>query len=81
MASLDLENLKLVENKNSKPIFSGYFRQQGLVFNSKKHFLTLNGKRTFDLPFEYLGADDKAGPNYTGQPAVDSYYKMQDLFS
>ncbi|MFD0205449.1 MULTISPECIES: hypothetical protein [Saccharothrix] len=22
----------------------------------------------------YLGADDRAGPNYTGQPAVHSYY-------
>ena len=29
-----------------------------------------------DLPYRYLGADDRAGPNYTGQPAVDSYYEM-----
>jgi hypothetical protein len=27
------------------------------------------------FPFRYLGADDTAGPNYTGQPAVDSYYE------
>lgn len=26
------------------------------------------------LPYAYLGADDGTGPNYTGQPAVDSYY-------
>ena len=26
------------------------------------------------LPFAYLGADDTAGPNYTGQPAVWSHY-------
>ena len=25
------------------------------------------------MPYRYLGADDRAGPNYTGQPAVDSY--------
>ncbi|MCX4097526.1 hypothetical protein [Nocardia sp. alder85J] len=24
---------------------------------------------------EYLGADDQAGPGYTGQPAVTSYYE------
>jgi SAM-dependent methyltransferase len=28
---------------------------------------------TFDLT--YLGADDRTGPNYTGQPAVTSYYR------
>lgn len=26
------------------------------------------------LPYTYLGADDRAGPNYTNQPAVHSYY-------
>lgn len=76
LANLELDNLKLVENENSKRIFSGYLRKQGFEFNSKKHLLTLKGKRMFDLPFEYQGADDKAGPNYTGQPAVDSYYKI-----
>ena len=29
-----------------------------------------------NLPYRYLGADDQAGPNYTGQPAVDSYYEV-----
>ncbi|MFD4871429.1 hypothetical protein [Streptomyces sp. NPDC058412] len=27
------------------------------------------------LPFRYLGTDPAAGPNYTGQPAVASYYE------
>jgi len=31
---------------------------------------------TITLPYGYLGADDQAGPNYTGQAAVDSYYEM-----
>jgi SAM-dependent methyltransferase len=26
------------------------------------------------LPYTYLGADDRAGPNSTGQPAVNSHY-------
>ncbi len=27
-----------------------------------------------DLPYVYLGADDRAGPDYTGRPAVRSHY-------
>jgi hypothetical protein len=26
--------------------------------------------------YHYVGADNQAGPNYTGQPAVDSYYEV-----
>ena len=33
------------------------------------------GRMTIDLPYRYLGTDDRAGPNYTGQPAVDLYYE------
>ena len=76
LANLDLKNLKLTANKNSQRIFSGYLRKQGFEFNNKKHLLTLRGKRVFDLPFEYLGADEQAGPNYTGQSAVNSCYKI-----
>lgn len=79
MANLEMKNLKLFENKNSQRVFSALLRKQGFEFNSKKHLLTLKGKRVFDLPFEYLGADDQAGPNYTGQPAIDSHYKINSL--
>ncbi|GAB3891420.1 hypothetical protein GCM10029964_064560 [Kibdelosporangium lantanae] len=36
--------------------------------------LRRTGHRQVHLPVQYLGADDQAGPNYTGQPAVNSYY-------
>ncbi|MEU9022217.1 class I SAM-dependent methyltransferase [Actinomadura sp. NPDC048394] len=36
--------------------------------------ISLRGRREVRLPYRYLGADDQAGPNYTGQPAVDSFY-------
>ena len=32
------------------------------------------GWRVVSFPYDYLGADDRAGPGYTGQPAVHSYY-------
>jgi len=30
------------------------------------------------FPYSYIGADTNAGPNYTGQPAVDSHYRSID---
>jgi len=36
--------------------------------------VTCTGSRAVSLPYRYLGADDQAGANYTGQPAVHSYY-------
>lgn len=79
LANLEMKNLRLFEKKNAQRLFSGYLRKQGFEFNSKKHLLTLKGKRVFYLPFEYEGADDQAGPNYTGQPAIDSHYKINNL--
>ena len=33
------------------------------------------GRKITTLSYVYLGADDTAGPNYTGQPAVNSHYR------
>ena len=41
------------------------------------HRITCTGHRHINLPYRYLGADDRAGPNYTGQPAVCSLYAEQ----
>jgi SAM-dependent methyltransferase len=76
VANLELKNLKLAEKQNSTGTFSRFLRKQGFTVDYRKHLLALQGKRSFDLPFDYLGADDKAGPNSTGQPAVDSFYKF-----
>lgn len=35
----------------------------------------LTGRREAKFPLRFVGAADKAGPNYTGQPAVHSYYE------
>jgi len=29
-------------------------------------------------PLAYLGANDTAGPNFTGQPAVNSHYRAAE---
>lgn len=50
-------------------------RAAGFRYSARHHRLSLHGPRTVRLPFRYLGADPAAGPNYTGQPAVASYYE------
>lgn len=77
LANLDLRNLKFIGKQNSSRTFSRFLRGHGFTVDNRKHLLVLNGRRNFELPFEYLGACDNAGPNYTKQPAVDSYYRMK----
>ncbi|MER5433164.1 methyltransferase domain-containing protein [Streptomyces sp. NPDC002588] len=54
-------------------------RAAGYEYSPRHHRLTLRGGRGMGLPFRYLGADPDAGPNYTGQPAVGSYYTRRAL--
>jgi SAM-dependent methyltransferase len=49
-------------------------RDAGFEFDPTHRRLVLRGSRDIAFPYTYLGADDTAGPNYTGQPAVRSYY-------
>jgi SAM-dependent methyltransferase len=50
-------------------------RIAGFAYDHGKKLLSCVGGRDVPLPFDYLGADDRAGPNYTGQPAVTSHYR------
>ncbi|WP_457031360.1 class I SAM-dependent methyltransferase [Kitasatospora sp. P5_F3] len=58
----------------ARPVLAA-LRAAGFEYRARQHLLTLDGGRTVRLPFDYLGADDTAGPNYTGQPGVASYYR------
>ncbi|HEX8629318.1 MAG TPA: hypothetical protein VF755_14225 [Catenuloplanes sp.] len=40
----------------------------------RRRRISRTGPAQVRLAYTYLGADDHAGANYTGQPAVDSYY-------
>jgi ubiquinone/menaquinone biosynthesis C-methylase UbiE len=50
-------------------------RAAGFEYGDRR--IRRQGHAEVTLPFEYLGADAQAGPNYTGQPAVHSYYRNQ----
>jgi hypothetical protein len=57
-------------------MLNGALRRAGFVYDPRRHRVTCEGRRELVMPYAYLGADDRAGPNYTGQPAVNSYYRQ-----
>lgn len=75
VASLDLHSLKFADGKSAGRRVAVELRRAGLEYDRRRKLVICRGRKVVDLPFRYLGADDRAGPNYTGQPAVDSYYE------
>ncbi|MET8909579.1 hypothetical protein [Micromonospora sp. NPDC004551] len=51
----------------------GPLREAGFTVDTRRR-IARNGPGEVSLPYTYLGADDRAGLNYTGQPAVSSSY-------
>lgn len=74
VANLDFNNLRLADGRPAKWAVGRELRKAGLGYDTRKKLLHCAGPRQLKLPFRYLGADDQAGPNYTKQAAVDSYY-------
>jgi SAM-dependent methyltransferase len=74
VANLDLDNLKLADGKPAGRRVAADLRRSALEYNRRRRLIVCRGRKIVDLPYRYLGADDRAGPNDTGQPAVDAYY-------
>ncbi len=74
IAHLDLANLWLIEGDKVKPMSKKLLSDVGLKYNNRKKLLFLENSQELMFELEYLGADDCAGANYTGQPAVNSFY-------
>ncbi len=75
IANFDTRCIKSNETGNFQQQLSVWFKSINIDYSSRKHLIKFKGTGTFTVPFQFVGADDKAGPNYTGQEAVDSYYK------
>jgi SAM-dependent methyltransferase len=75
LANFDPNNIKFSGEMTQRKAIA-QLRQQGLSYNPRKHLLSCQGRRDIQLSYRYLGASDRAGANYTGQPAIDSYYCM-----
>ncbi len=78
VASLDLANL-CTDKEAAQSDFSTLFAQHGYHYEKDSNLLTCRGQ-AHEIPvlfgMSYIGADEKAGPNYSGQDAVDSYYRL-----
>jgi SAM-dependent methyltransferase len=80
VANLDLANLKFADGRAVGRRIAAELRNCGLEYDRKRRLVFCRGRRTVRWPLRYVGADDNAGPNYTGQPAVDSYYELDEEF-
>jgi SAM-dependent methyltransferase len=78
VANLDLDNICLSDGKTKRKLVA-QLRGSGLEYNRRKRRIVCQSGTRPALPFRYLGADDRVGPNYTGQPAVTSHYEYVSI--
>ncbi|WP_406444216.1 class I SAM-dependent methyltransferase [Streptomyces sp. NBC_01613] len=74
LAHFDPESVRLADGSTAGRAVVAALRAAGFRYSARHHRIGLEGGRDVRLPFRYLGADPGVGPNYTGQPAVGSYY-------
>ena len=79
IANLDLKNLKFAGGSPGGRQVAAWLRSEGLEYDRRHRRVLCQGRKVLRPPFRYLGSDDEAGPNYTGQPAVDSHYERARL--
>jgi trans-aconitate methyltransferase len=76
-ANFDLTSIRQADGTTTGPRLAKALRQAGFQYDARSKRISRTGHAALTLPFHYLGADGQAGPNYTGQPAVHSYYTYQ----
>jgi SAM-dependent methyltransferase len=80
IAHLDLANLCLVEGEAKrekvKPMPIKLLKATGLKYTKINKLIQLENHKELAFSLTYLGADDTVGANYTGQAAVNSFYKL-----
>lgn len=75
VANLDATNMCLSESGKGHRKIVRFLREAGFEYLPANHLIQRIGYADLKIPFRYLGADDTAGPNYTKQPVVNSYYE------
>ncbi|GAA4228944.1 class I SAM-dependent methyltransferase [Actinomadura meridiana] len=74
IANFDPQSVRLPDGTPHGRRLITALRQAGFTYDPRRHLISLRGHQIIELPYHYQGADDAAGPNYTGQPAVNSFY-------
>jgi len=76
IANMDLSNI-YITGQNSELYIKKLLKLNKLDYNNRTKILKKTGGETIQFNLVYKGADDKTGPNYTGQDAVTSYYSIK----
>jgi SAM-dependent methyltransferase len=74
IANINLMDIQDGAGKSLGRRLLAQLRSQGVQIDQRNRILTCVGPRDLAFPVQYLGSDDAMGPNYTGQPAVRSFY-------
>ena len=74
VANLDVASIRAEDGRPVGRQLTSALRANGFEYDGRRRRISCRGPRDARLPFRYIGADDQAGPNYTGQPAVNSIY-------
>ncbi|MEU7739998.1 hypothetical protein [Nonomuraea sp. NPDC049158] len=77
IANFDVRAIRLEGGAPAGRRLTTSLRSQGVTYDGRTRRIGWTGRRLIDLPYRYRGSDDQAGPNYTGQPAVNSYYEYR----
>lgn len=75
IANIDLANIFFL-NGDAEKYLKDIFKKNDVQYNNRTRLLTCKGPRHINLNVTYKGANDEAGPNYTGQDAVCSVYEL-----
>jgi hypothetical protein len=74
VADFDAESIRDGSGRPAARRIVPMLRAAGWEYDARRKRVRCVGPRRLKFAASYLGADDTAGPNYTGQPAVISYY-------
>lgn len=72
LGHLDLKSLRRLDGRSYGRMVIGRLRSEGWSYDRRRVLQRVGPAES--STWEFLGADPTAGPNFTGQPAVDSYY-------
>lgn len=77
IANLDINSICITGTESDKWL-KHFFKTKAISYSSRTKLIKHAGTLVSEFGLTYFGADDAAGPNYTGQAAVTSYYSLKN---
>lgn len=73
--NLDLADIRRDDDAELSGLLRDHIDRAGGRYDAAAKLVLLRGGSSLSFPLRYTGADDAAGPNYTHQPTVRSFYE------